>query len=210
MLSGPLSDFSRNRAISRGGRKDSPPPEQRLWFSYPAFALSIAGFVIFAVTLDRSAAGVWNIRPNVGLAICAAGNQMLTTALFTCEFVSFHLSSQRKQRSPQLTIFRQTDAVDCNLRHASGVGVAIILVRQIWSFVSISNFTCMCHSLSSYSFPADTRKFCIDWSVLVYENVRIHRSTWWGRTLLCYHARLCCRPHSFTAVPCRAAVTPSS
>ncbi|KAK0886973.1 hypothetical protein LTR02_017664 [Friedmanniomyces endolithicus] len=109
-LSGPLSDFFRNRGRAKKHDGAVPPAENRLWFSYPAFGLCIAGFVVFLVTLAQATPGVWNIRPNIGLAICAAGNQMQTTALFTY-------------------------AVERNLNHSGGVGVIIILVRQVWSFI---------------------------------------------------------------------------
>lgn len=65
---------------------DSIPsvPERNLWLAYPAMALSIAGFAEFLIALDQVSVGQWNIRPDIGLAITAIGNQMPTTALFAC------------------------------------------------------------------------------------------------------------------------------
>ena len=86
-LSGPLSDFVRNRRLQRDPRHQTPVPERRLWFAYPSYMLCIVGFVFFLVTLDNALPNQWTVSPVVGLAICAAGNQMQTTALFTCELI---------------------------------------------------------------------------------------------------------------------------
>ena len=83
LISGPLLDFFRNRRTRRN--PSAIRPEHHLWLAYPAYALCIAGFVVFCVTLEQAAEGRWNIRPDIGLAICAAGNQMMTTVLFTCK-----------------------------------------------------------------------------------------------------------------------------
>jgi hypothetical protein len=68
-----------------GKTAKSMASEHHLNLAYPAYALCISGFVVFLVTLDEAELGRWNIRPDTGLAICAAGNQMMTTVLFTCE-----------------------------------------------------------------------------------------------------------------------------
>lgn len=82
LISGPMLDFFRNRRTKRG---ITARPEVHLWLAYPAYVLCIAGFAVFLVTLEQASVGQWNIRPDIGLAICAAGNQMMTTVLFTCE-----------------------------------------------------------------------------------------------------------------------------
>ncbi|KEF58458.1 uncharacterized protein A1O9_06384 [Exophiala aquamarina CBS 119918] len=110
LAGGPLLDYFRNRRGRSGKTARSMAPEHHLHLSYPAYALCIAGFVVFLVTLDQADVGRWNIRPDVGLAVCAAGNQMMTTVLFTY-------------------------AIERNLDNASNVGVALIMVRQIWSFI---------------------------------------------------------------------------
>ncbi|KAH8689446.1 major facilitator superfamily domain-containing protein [Talaromyces proteolyticus] len=109
-LSGPFSDYIRNRRLRSNPHHQTPVPENRLWFAYPAYILCIVGFVVFLVTLDNATPNQWTVAPVIGLAICAAGNQMQTTSLFTY-------------------------AVDRNLVDSGGVGVSIILVRQIWSFI---------------------------------------------------------------------------
>lgn len=85
LAGGPLLDFFRNRRARTSKTAESMASEHHLNLAYPAYALCITGFVVFLVTLDQAEIGQWNIRPDVGLAICAAGNQMMTTVLFTCE-----------------------------------------------------------------------------------------------------------------------------
>lgn len=85
-------------------------PEYRLWLSYSGMLLTICGVVVFLVQNDRLAPGHYNVTPMVGAAIAAGGNQIVTTVLITY-------------------------AVDCHPDDASGVGVFITFVRQIWGFI---------------------------------------------------------------------------
>ncbi|VUC31612.1 unnamed protein product [Clonostachys rosea] len=87
----------------------APPPEYRLWLSYPGHILTITGVIVFLVQLDR-AGDRWNITPIVGAAIAAAGNQIVTTVSITY-------------------------AVDCFRHDSASVGVFITFVRQLWGFI---------------------------------------------------------------------------
>lgn len=92
-------------------RRRSQPPvtEYRLWISYVGLALTICGVVVFLVQTEN-ASSHWNITPLIGVAIAAAGNQVITTVYMTY-------------------------AVDCNTSEAASVGVLITFVRQIWGFI---------------------------------------------------------------------------
>ncbi|KAI1311368.1 major facilitator superfamily domain-containing protein [Xylaria venustula] len=83
--------------------------EFRLWLSYFGYALTITGIVVFLVQLSK-AGSTWNVTPAVGVAIMAAGNQIVTTVLITY-------------------------AVDCHPEEATAIGVFITCARQIWGFI---------------------------------------------------------------------------
>ncbi|KAK7224687.1 hypothetical protein V2G26_012690 [Clonostachys chloroleuca] len=119
IVSGPLSDWWQNRAVKNGV---PPLPERRLWLFYPALGFCFAGITVFLVTLDQATEGKWNVRPDIGLALAGLGNQMSTTILFTY-------------------------AVDKNPTHSGEVGVILVLVRQIWSFIGPFWFPVMFRSI---------------------------------------------------------------
>jgi hypothetical protein len=87
----------------------SPQPEFRLWLGYPGHLLTICGVVVYFVQIER-AGTFWNITPDVGMAIAAGGNQIVTTVMTTY-------------------------AVDCYREDAAGVGVFFNFVRQTWGFI---------------------------------------------------------------------------
>lgn len=107
-LGGRMSDLwmSRRRKKLHGR---SPEPEFRLWLSYFGFTLCVIGLVVFLVQLYY-AANTWNVTPLIGVGICSAGNQVVTTVLMTY-------------------------SVDCYRNDAASVGVFITFVRQIWGFI---------------------------------------------------------------------------
>ncbi|GMF73553.1 unnamed protein product [Aspergillus oryzae] len=107
-LGGRLSDLWMNTRAKKIQRK--PEPEHRLWLSYIGFICSIVGLIVFLVCTQESASGHWNVAPIIGIAIGAAGNQIVTTVLITY-------------------------AVDCYPTEAASVGVCITFVRQIWGFL---------------------------------------------------------------------------
>ncbi|KKK18579.1 hypothetical protein ARAM_005730 [Aspergillus rambellii] len=107
-LGGHSSDLWMSHRAKRSQRK--PEPEYRLWLSYLGYACAIVGIIVFLVCTAQSAEGKWNVAPIIGIAIAAAGNQLVTTVLITY-------------------------AVDCHPEDASSVGVCITFVRQIWGFL---------------------------------------------------------------------------
>lgn len=104
-LAGRLSDIWMQRVGGKNGRK--PAPEFRLWLSHGAFALTVVGLIVFGVQLDHAKQGHWNITPIIGIAIAAAGNQMLTTILVTY-------------------------AIDSHIEHSASVGTFINVIRSTW------------------------------------------------------------------------------
>ncbi|KAI9708830.1 MAG: hypothetical protein M1820_003785 [Bogoriella megaspora] len=107
-LSGRLSDWfirARERKVGR-----PPQPEYRLWLSYAGFLLAMVGVVVFGVRTQQAAPMHWNVTPIVGIAIAAAGNQIVTTVLVTY-------------------------AVDCHQEHAASIGVFVNVVRSTWGFI---------------------------------------------------------------------------
>lgn len=107
-LGGRMSDvWMSMRRKKMNGR--SPEPEFRLWLSYFGFALCIAGLVVFLIQLDY-AGNTWNVTPLIGVGICSAGNQIITTVLVTY-------------------------SVDCYRHDADSVGVFVSFVRSIWGFI---------------------------------------------------------------------------
>ncbi|PYH99953.1 MFS transporter [Aspergillus ellipticus CBS 707.79] len=107
-LGGVLSDRWMNLRAKKVHRK--PEPEHRLWLSYIGFTLCIVGLIVFLVQTQVAKVGHWNVTPIIGIAICAGGNQIVTTVLITY-------------------------AVDCYHKEAGSVGVFITFVRQIWGFL---------------------------------------------------------------------------
>jgi MFS family permease len=87
----------------------APQPEFRLWLGYPGYLLTICGVVVYFVQIG-SAGSQWNVTPDVGMAIAAGGNQIVTTVMTTY-------------------------AVDCYREDAAAVGVFINFVRQTWGFI---------------------------------------------------------------------------
>ena len=106
-VGGILSDKWMAVAQRRGDGK-RPSYEFRLWLSHIGFALTIAGTIMFLVTL--SSATHWTVVPAVGAGISAGGNQIVTTIMITY-------------------------AIDCYPPESAAVGVFIILVRQVWGFI---------------------------------------------------------------------------
>jgi hypothetical protein len=84
LIGGPLSDFWRSQWIRRTGGK-AFAPEQRLWLAYLGYPLSIAGVVIFFVTLAEAKPLHWIITPIVGIAVAGFGTQIITTIVVTCK-----------------------------------------------------------------------------------------------------------------------------
>lgn len=107
-IGGTMSDLWMNMRQKKIQRK--PEPEFRLWLSYLGYTLSIVGIIVFLVCTEKAKQGHWNIAPLIGIALGAAGNQIITTVLITY-------------------------AVDCYSKEAASIGVVITFVRQIWGFL---------------------------------------------------------------------------
>ncbi|KAL3463463.1 major facilitator superfamily domain-containing protein [Aspergillus heterothallicus] len=93
-----------------GSEHARPPPEFRLWLSYPAFLITIAGTTTFLVCTEQAPTGTWRVSPIIGTGIAAFGNQIITTVLTTY-------------------------AVDTYPTDAGSVGVFINFVRSTWGFI---------------------------------------------------------------------------
>ncbi|KAF2715290.1 MFS general substrate transporter [Pleomassaria siparia CBS 279.74] len=109
-IGGYASDYWMKSGAKKMPVGTRPRPEFRLWLSYFGYALSIIGAVVFLVRIEQAPTGHWNVTPDVGAAIAAAGNQVVTTVLITY-------------------------AVDCYPDEAASIGVFITFVRQIWGFI---------------------------------------------------------------------------
>ncbi|KAL5336247.1 major facilitator superfamily domain-containing protein [Aspergillus crustosus] len=107
-LGGRTSDLWMNMRATKSQRK--PEPGFRLWLSYFGYVCSIVGIIVFLVCTEKAKQGQWRVAPIIGIAIGAAGNQLVTIVLITY-------------------------AVDCHPEDASSVGVCITFVRQIWGFL---------------------------------------------------------------------------
>lgn len=109
-LGGVMSDRwmrARQAKLAPSGRVVAP--EYRLWLSYLGFVLTIVGDIVFTVQTDR-ASSKWNVTPDIGAGLAAAGNQIVTTVLITY-------------------------AVDCHREEAASIGVFVTFVRQMWGFI---------------------------------------------------------------------------
>lgn len=105
-----------------------PEPEFRLWLSYGGYLLSMVGLLVFGIRFQQAPQGEWNVTPivsalndgqdqcmiltqeKVGVAIAAAGGQVITTVLVTY-------------------------AVDCHTEHSASIGAFVNVVRQTWAFI---------------------------------------------------------------------------
>lgn len=129
-IGGRVSDLWMNmRRRKLDGR--NPEAEYRLWLSYFGYALCITGLVVFLVQLYY-AGNTWNVTPLIGVGICSAGNQIVTTVLVTY-------------------------SVDCYRSDAASVGVFITFVRQIWGF--IGPFWYVNFLIDAFSCYANTNSF---------------------------------------------------
>lgn len=61
------------------GSKNKRGSSFRLWVTYPGFATSVIGIIVFGVQIDKIT--TYNITPLIGLAICAFGLQVMTSPL---------------------------------------------------------------------------------------------------------------------------------
>lgn len=128
-LAGRGSDFWMTWKAKKMGVDRRPPPEWRLWLSYAGFLLAMVGLLVFGIRTEQAPHGHWNVTPivrsrcaqdsteidladveQVGIAIAAVGNQIVTTILVTY-------------------------AVDCYSEHAASIGVFVNVFRSTWGFI---------------------------------------------------------------------------
>jgi len=123
-LAGRLSDVWMRRASIRSQKRNGSPvqPEHRLWLSHFGFLLTIVGLIVFGIQTANAKEGHWNVTPIVGIAIAAAGNQIITTVLVTY-------------------------AVDCHQDQSSSIGVFVNLIRSTWGFIGPFWFPAMIESI---------------------------------------------------------------
>lgn len=108
IFAGPLSDkWMITRTLKRGFRH----PADRLVFTYGGHFLTILGLLIWGIFLYHAKEGVWTVRPLIGLGICSAGADILSTVL---------------------TAY----AIDCHPTDATNVALFVMFLRLIFGFVS--------------------------------------------------------------------------
>lgn len=107
-ISGFSSDWWMKRCIVR--RNGKRVIYDRLWVAYIGFFLVIVGLIVWGVFLFKAKKGQWNIRPLIGAAIAAAGNNVVATVITTF-------------------------AIDANPVAAADVGLYINFVRSIYGFL---------------------------------------------------------------------------
>lgn len=126
LMAGRVSDLWMRRGKTRKMKRsqgDAVKPEYRLWLSYGGYLLVIVGLIIFGVRTAQAPQGKWNVTPIVGIAIAAAGNQVVTTVL-----VTYMVDS-------------------CHNDMSSSVGVFVNVIRSTWGFIGPFWFPDMVESI---------------------------------------------------------------
>lgn len=106
-LSGKVSDFWMKYCTRKRGERVIV---DRLWQSYVGYAACITGLFVWGAFLDQ-AGSKWNIRPLVGDAIAACGNNIVATVITSY-------------------------AIDTDPAHASDIALFLNLWRSIWAFLA--------------------------------------------------------------------------
>ncbi|KAG7665108.1 uncharacterized protein J8A68_001418 [[Candida] subhashii] len=121
ILAGPLSDWWMKRSIAkRGGKRVIV---DRLWISYNGYILVIVGLIVWGVFLYKAEPGHWSIKPLIGAAIAAAGNNIVATVITTF-------------------------AIDSNPTRAGDIGLYINFVRSLYGFLGPFYFPYMFENLN--------------------------------------------------------------
>ncbi|KAG7661564.1 uncharacterized protein J8A68_004933 [[Candida] subhashii] len=107
-LGGPLSDWWMKKCVEK--RNGQRVIADRIWVSYNGYLLCIVGLIIWGVFLQEAKMGHWNIRPLIGAAIAAAGNNIVATVMTTF-------------------------AIDCVPEKAPDVGLYLNFARNIYGFL---------------------------------------------------------------------------
>ncbi|KAI5958722.1 uncharacterized protein KGF55_005720 [Candida pseudojiufengensis] len=100
---GEVGGYLSDRIVAWGQSKGRGP-SFRLWITYPGFAASVAGLVVFGTQID--AADTWNVKPLIGCALAAFGLQIVTSP-----FIAYCIDMDHAQAGAIIlfiTVFRQT------------------------------------------------------------------------------------------------------
>ncbi|CAK9439495.1 uncharacterized protein LODBEIA_P35950 [Lodderomyces beijingensis] len=120
ILAGPLSDWWMAQSVKR--RLGHRVVVDRLWVSYNGYILVIVGLIVWGVCLAQATPGHWTIKPLVGIAIAATGNNIVATVVTTF-------------------------AIDCNPRQAGDVGIFLNFWRSLYGFIGPFYFPKMFENL---------------------------------------------------------------
>lgn len=115
------SEDSERQTTTIGGNT-TVDPVPRLYLAYVGILLACVGLIIWGVESQIAAPGNWTVKPLIGAAIAAFGNQVVTTTLITF-------------------------AVDCHRSLSAEIGVLVNLIRQVWGFLGPFYFPDMFESL---------------------------------------------------------------
>ncbi|KAL6449820.1 hypothetical protein SBY92_004143 [Candida maltosa Xu316] len=119
--SGFLSDWWMKLSIKR--RNGKRVIYDRLWLSYFGYFLVIIGLIIWGVYLFKAKIDHWNIKPLIGAAIAAVGNNVVATVITTF-------------------------AIDNVPEKAADVGLYINCVRSLFGFIGPFYFPIMFDNLN--------------------------------------------------------------
>jgi len=126
LMAGRVSDLWMRRGKARKMKRnesEAVKPEYRLWLSYGGYLLVIVGLIVFGVRTEQAPEGKWNVTPIIGIAIAAAGNQVVTTVI-----VTYMVDS-------------------CHNNMSSSVGVFVNVIRSTWGFIGPFWFPDMVESI---------------------------------------------------------------
>lgn len=121
VLAGPLSDWWMRRSTAK--RNGQRVIADRLWVCYNGYILVIVGLLVWGIYLFKATPGHWSIKPLVGAAIAAAGNNIVATVVTTF-------------------------AIDNAPHKAGDVGLYINFVRSLFGFLGPFYFPDMFENLN--------------------------------------------------------------
>ncbi|KAG5419624.1 hypothetical protein I9W82_001504 [Candida metapsilosis] len=121
ILAGPLSDWWMKRSTAK--RDGQRVIVDRLWICYNGYILVIVGLLVWGIYLFKATPGHWSIKPLIGAAIAAAGNNIVATVITTF-------------------------AIDSAPQKAGDIGLYINFVRSLYGFLGPFYFPHMFENLN--------------------------------------------------------------
>ncbi|KAG5419023.1 hypothetical protein I9W82_003742 [Candida metapsilosis] len=121
ILAGPLSDWWMKRSTAK--RYGQRVIVDRLWICYNGYILVIVGLLVWGIYLFKATPGHWSIKPLIGAAIAAAGNNIVATVITTF-------------------------AIDNAPQNAGDIGLYINFVRSLYGFLGPFYFPHMFENLN--------------------------------------------------------------